>query len=486
MINYRMIAKLIGALILLEAVLLLLTTGVSLYYHEGDLTAFALTTSIALGLGLLLFFGVGRGAPDTIYRREAYLVVAITWVVFSLVGMLPLLLSGYCGDVSTVFFEAMSGFTTTGATALNNIDTLPHGLLFWRSLTHWIGGLGIVFFTLTLIPNNFQSGLKLFSAEASSLSHEKIHPRMRTTAKWLWSMYGALTLMCAISLWLAGMTPFDSINFAMSTLSTGGFAPHQAGVMVYHSPLIEYLLICFMFVGGTNFIAIYLLFKQRNIRLLTHNEEFRLYVASVVSVSALCTACLVKFKGLDWLEALRTALFNVVSIQTTTGFVSSDFSQWYHPLVFVLTMVMITGACSGSTSGGVKGIRIVLLFKSAVAQFKRLLHPNAVIPVRLNHQPVSESTIIILMAYFFWYVVLLVVGAVLVDISGVAPTDSLPIAITCFSNVGPSLGTHYGPLADLSSLPAMAKWVCSFLMLAGRLEIFCVLLPLTSVFWQRD
>ena len=485
MLNLKLIYKIIGTLLFIEVPMMLWCLGMSFYYGEDDSLAFIVSIILTV-LGGVFFKYIGRDAGNSLGRRDSYLLVTATWIIFSFFGAFPFMISGYITNFTDAFFETISGFTTTGCSILDDVEVLPHGLLFWRTMTQWIGGLGIVFFTLTLIPNNFQSGLKLFSAEASSLSHEKIHPRMRTTAKWLWSMYGALTLMCAISLWLAGMTPFDSINFAMSTLSTGGFAPHQAGVMVYHSPLIEYLLICFMFVGGTNFIAIYLLFKQRNIRLLTHNEEFRLYVASVVSVSALCTACLVKFKGLDWLEALRTALFNVVSIQTTTGFVSSDFSQWYHPLVFVLTMVMVTGACSGSTSGGVKGIRIVLLFKSAVAQFKRLLHPNAVIPVRLNHQPVSESTIIILMAYFFWYVVLLVVGAVLVDISGVAPTDSLPIAITCFSNVGPSLGTHYGPLADLSSLPAMAKWVCSFLMLAGRLEIFCVLLPLTSVFWQRD
>lgn len=485
MIDYKTICKFIGSLLLLESVALLGCVIMSICYNEPDQKAFIITFFIAILLGIFLRF-IGRKSSGNIFRREAYFIVTVVWIIFSLIGMLPFLISGYCNSVSSAFFEAMSGFTTTGATALVNIDVLPHSLLFWRSLTHWIGGLGIVFFTLTLVPSNIQGGTMLLNAEATGLSHEKIHPRIRTTAKWLLSLYVFLTFSCGVCLWFFGMSPFDSVNFSMATLATGGFAPHSAGIMFYHSAAIEYVEIIFMFLAGTNFTILYLMFTKRSLGIVKNNEEFRFYLGTVLFISGICAIALIFYNHYAPLEAIRASLFNVVSLESTTGFVSNDFSMWYHPLWLLLLYIMFIGSCAGSTSGGLKCIRVVILVKTAIRQFKRQLHPNAVLPVRINHVPVNERTENILLSFFVWYVCLIFICTLLLNMLKIPLLDAASLSITCISNVGPAIGHMYTPLSNFATLPDLGKWICSFLMLAGRLEIFCVLLPMTRSFWKRD
>ena len=485
MISFKTIARYIGMLVVLEGMLLFLCLIVAFYYGETQIKNFGITSAVAILSGLLLRYGFrnSRRIPN---RRESYFIVAIVWIVFSSIGMCPFLISGYCDSVATAFFEAMSGFTTTGATAFNNIDELPHSLLFWRSLSHWTGGLGIVFFTITLLPSNLQGGTQLFSVERTGMSNEKVHPRAGTTAKWLWSLYAFLTFVCAVCLWGCGMTVFDSVNFAMSTMSTGGFAPRSQGVMFYNSPSIDFVLICFMFIAGLNFTLLYLAIFKHKIKNLFKNEELRFFGWIIIVMGLLCTLSLVWYNHYSFPHALRTAFFNIVSLQTTTGFVSDNYSLWFHPLWFVVFITNVIGACSGSTTGGLKVIRVLIVVKTISCQFKRLLHPNAIVPVRINKVPVYEMTENVLLSFFSLSLLIVIVSSVAFETIGLPFLDSVNLSISCLANIGPVSGYAFCSFDDLSALPDTAKWLCSFLMLTGRLEIFSILLPLTSVFWKQD
>jgi trk system potassium uptake protein TrkH len=485
MISFKTIARYLGMLIILEGILLFLCLIVAFYYGESQVKNFALTSGVAFIVGLSLYYAckAGRKNPN---RREAYFIVGIVWIIFSFIGMLPFLQSGFCPSVSTAFFEAMSGFTTTGVSALNNIDSLPHSLLFWRSLTHWIGGLGIVFFTITLLPNNFQGGSQLLTAEKIGLSTEKIHPRSSTTAKWLWSLYAFLTLVCALCLWGCGMTLFDSLNFSMSTMATGGFAPRADGVLYYNSPCIDFVIIVFMFIAGMNFSLLYLAIFKHKVKALFKNEELRFFLYVLLALGTVSAVSLIMYNHYPPLHAVRVAFFNIVSLQTTTGFVSDNYAMWFPPLWLIILVVNMMGACAGSTTGGLKAIRILIVFKTATCQFKRLLHPNAVIPIRVNKVPVYESTEHVLLSYFVLFFFLIFCGAVAFSAIGLPLLDSASLAISCVANIGPISGHMFGPYDDLNALPAIAKWLCSFLMLAGRLEVFSVMLPLTMAFWKKD
>ena len=485
MISLKTISRYIGMLIILEGLLLAICLVIAFYYGESQVRTFALSSSLSLLLGSTLYYTCRkcRRYPN---RREAYFIVAVVWIIFSLIGMIPFLMSGFCDSVSTAFFEAMSGFTTTGVSAMNNIDQLPHSLLFWRSLTHWIGGLGIVFFTITLLPNNLQGGAQLLTAEKIGLSSEKVHPRSGTTAKWLWSLYAFLTLVCTLCLWGCGMTLFDSLNFAMSTMATGGFAPRSNGVLYYDLPCADFVMAIFMLIAGLNFTLLYLAIFKHKVKALFKNEELRFFLAIVVTIGTLCTLSLIFYNHYSPAHALRVAFFNVISLQTTTGFVSDNYTLWFPPMWLLILMLNTMGACAGSTTGGLKAVRILIVFKTATCQFKRLLHPNAIIPVRVNKVPVYESTEHVLLSYFVLFALLIMCGTLAFDAMGLPLLDSTNLAISCVANIGPISGHTFGPLDDLNALPPMAKWLCSFLMLAGRLEIFSVMLPLTFAFWRND
>ena len=485
MISRKTISRYIGMLIILEGLLLSLCLIVAFYYGETQIRTFGITAILSLVLGCSLYYSCynSRRNPN---RREAYFIVAIVWIVFSLIGMTPFLLSGFCDSVSTAFFEAMSGFTTTGVSAMNNIDQLPHSLLFWRRLTHWIGGLGIVFLTITLLPNNLQGGSQLLSAEKIGLSTEKVHPRSSTTAKWLWSLYAFLTIVCTLCLWGCGMTLFDSLNFAMSTMATGGFAPRANGILYYDLPCAEVVLSIFMLIAGLNFTLLYLAIFKHKVKALFKNEELRFFLVLVMSLGILCTISLITYNQYSPLHAVRVAFFNVISLQTTTGIVSDNYALWFPPMWLIILMLNMMGACAGSTTGGLKAVRILIVFKTASCQFKRLLHPNAMIPVRVNKVPVYESTEHVLLTYFVLFFILIISGTIAFETMGLPLLDSTNLAISCVANIGPISGHTFGPLDDLNALPAIAKWLCSFLMLAGRLEIFSVMLPLTAAFWKND
>ena len=485
LVNPKILCRVLGQLILIESLMMLLCLCVGLIYHEKSHIPFFISMVVTTLSGLFLKF-VGEKSTSTINRRESYLVVALTWIVFSLFGTLPLLLDGHCHTMSAAFFESMSGFTTTGATVLPDVDALPHSILFWRTLTHWIGGLGIVFFTMTILPAAGRGEVKLFVAESTGLGQEKLHSKIKTTATWIWTIYISLTIACALMLWIGGMSFFDSVNHAMSTISTGGFSTHNAGIAFYNSPLLEYILIVFMFLGGINFYLLYTVGTKRTLTPIKHNSELKFYISIILGISIACATSTYFFNGYDVEKSIRTALFNCIAINTTTGFTNDNYQNWYHPTALLISFLMFTGACSGSTTGGFKSIRMLIIIKATHIQFKRILHPNAIIPVLINRKPITHDAERNVMSLLFWFLFIIASGAIALMCVGINGYDSCSIALSCFCNVGTNFGHTYGPTDGLANLPELGKWICSFLMLSGRLEVFAILLPFTRAFWHRQ
>jgi trk system potassium uptake protein TrkH len=472
-----------GFLLLIETLMLLSCAGVSLFYREDDLMSFLQSGGITAFVGFL-FLLIGRGAEKQLGRRDGYVIVTVAWIAFSLFGMLPFWLSGYIPSVTNAFFETMSGFSSTGATILDDIERLPHGLLFWRSMTQWIGGLGIVFFTIAVLPIFGVGGIQVFAAEASGPTHDKVHPRIGITAKWIWGIYAGLTGALIILLMIGGMSPFDSVCHAFTTTGTGGFSTKQASIEYYHSPYIEYVIGVFMFLSGINFTLL-LLFVDGKFKKVAHDAELRWYFWSVTLITLFIAIVLYYTSSMDAEEAFRKSFFQVASLHTSTGFATADYMTWAPVLWGVLTVVMIMGACAGSTTGGMKCIRLLILGKISKNEFKHITHPNAVLPVRVNKQVISPSIRSTVLAFSFLYALLIIVGTLALMWMGVGLLEALGCTISSLGNMGPGLGLC-GPAYSWNMLPDLAKWLLSFLMLLGRLELFTVLLLFSSDFWKKN
>jgi Trk-type K+ transport systems, membrane components len=453
---------------------------------EDDMMAFMLSTLITYCSGFIFKF-LGRNATNNLSRRDSYLLVTLTWTIFSVFGMLPFLIGGYITNITDAFFETMSGFTTTGATVIDDVEWMPHGILFWRTQTQWIGALGIVFFTIAILPSMVGSGsVKVFSAEATGPIRAKMHPRLSTTAKWIWSIYSAMTIACILSFYIAGMGWFDSINYAMTTTATGGFAPHNDSSAFFQSPMIEYIAILFQFLAGINFTMLYLAIFRFKVANLFKSSEFKLYLFVISAATAWITWLLMSYNGYGLERAFRSSLFHVVSFLTTTGLFNDDVSLWPNITWVILGCLMFLGACSGSTTGGFKCVRGVMIIKVLRNEFHKLLHPNAVLPVKINGQPVSQQKINSLLAFFAIFTLMVLLSATIMIVSGIDNANAITIALSCISNVGPSLGSQIGPEMSWSQLPDYIKWTCSFLMLVGRLEIMSVLVLFTRGFWKDN
>ena len=483
MINFKTIIRIIGILLLLETVMFLVCSSVSFYYRESDMLDFWKAGGITAGIGLLLA-ALGKGGERQLTRRDGYVLVSFAWVAFSLFGMLPFYIGGYIPDIADAFFETMSGFSSTGATILDDIESLPHGILFWRSMTQWIGGLGIIMFTIAVLPIFGVSGLQVFAAEASGPTHDKVHPRIGITAKWIWSIYTGITTLLVCLLMLGGMDWFDSICHAFATTGTGGFSTKQASVAYYNSPYIEYVISIFMFISGINFTLV-LLFVNRKFKKFIGNAELKFYFGSVVLFTAVIAIVLYYTSPMGMEESFRKSLFQVISLQTSTGFATDDYMQWTPVLWGLLTIIMLMGACAGSTTGGLKCIRMVILTKVPRNEFKHILHPNAILPVRINKQVISPSIVSTVLAFCFIYISIIVIGTLLMMAMGVGAEESMGCVISSIGNMGPGLG-ETGPAYSWNALPDAAKWLLSFLMLLGRLELFTVLLLFTPDFWKRN
>ena len=450
MINFKTIIRIIGILLLLETVMFLVCSSVSFYYRESDMLDFWKAGGITAGIGLLLA-ALGKGGERQLTRRDGYVLVSFAWVAFSLFGMLPFYIGGYIPDIADAFFETMSGFSSTGATILDDIESLPHGILFWRSMTQWIGGLGIIMFTIAVLPIFGVSGLQVFAAEASGPTHDKVHPRIGITAKWIWSIYTGITTLLVCLLMLGGMDWFDSICHAFATTGTGGFSTKQASVAYYNSPYIEYVISIFMFISGINFTLV-LLFVNRKFKKFIGNAELKFYFGSVVLFTAVIAIVLYYTSPMGMEESFRKSLFQVISLQTSTGFATDDYMQWTPVLWGLLTIIMLMGACAGSTTGGLKCIRMVILTKVSRNEFKHILHPNAILPVRINKQVISPSIVSTVLAFCFIYISIIVIGTLLMMAMGVGAEESMGCVISSIGNMGPGLG-ETGPAYSWNALP---------------------------------
>ena len=486
MLNFALIYKILGSLLFLLGALQAICAGIAIGYHEDDVMSFLISTIFTCCCGLVLKY-LGRNADNNLSRRDSYLLVTMTWTVFSLLGMLPYLIGGYITNITDAFFETMSGFSTTGATLIEDVERLPHGILFWRSMTQWIGALGIVFFTIAILPSMVGGGsVRVFAAEATGPMREKMHPRLSTTAKWIWSVYTALTVSCVLSYYAAGMNWFDSINYAMSTTATGGFCTHNDPSTYFNSATIDYICILFQFLAGINFTLLYFVLFKGRLRMLLKSSEFKLFISILAGATLWIAYLLMTRNGYGLEHAFRSALFQVVSFITTTGLFNDDPSRWPHITWVLLGGLMFIGACSGSTTGGFKCVRAVMIFKVLRNEFRKILHPNAVLPVKIDGQPVTQQKLNTLLAFFAIYNVVLLLSATIMLSADIDITNAIVIALGCICNVGPSLTNEIGPVMSWAELPAYIKWTCSFLMLTGRLEIMSVLVLFTRQFWKDN
>ena len=485
MVNWHIIFKIIGSLLFIEAFFMTWCVGMSFYFQEDDTLAFLLSMLITFGCAFL-FLLMGRKAKNTLSRHDAFVVVTAIWVIFSFFGMFPFLIHGSITNVTDAYFETMSGFSTTGASIFDDVECLPHGILFWRSLTQWVGGLGIVFFTIAILPSLVGGSVKVFAAEATGPIKAKMHPRLSTTAKWIWSIYLLLTIGCGLSFWIAGMDWYEALNYSMTTTATGGFSIHNDSFSNFQNPSIDYIAILFEFLAGINFTLLYVsVFKARYKELLK-NSEFRLYISIVVLTTASLVTILFTQMGYDLEKAFRTGLFQVVSFMTTTGVFSDDVAQWPHITWIILGGVMFVGACAGSTSGGFKCIRGVMTLKTLRNNFRQILHPNAVLPVKINGSSVPQARIVALFAFFTLFMCMILVTAAIMILSGIDTINSIVIALSCVSNIGPTLSNDIGANITWSGMPDYTKWILSLLMLMGRLEIMTVLVLFTPSFWRDN
>ena len=484
-----------GLLLLFNGGFMLIAAIVSFITKDGvglQVSAAALLTSL---VGTLLMF-LTKDHEKEVKKREGYIIVTFGWLFMSLSGMLPYLFSGAISSVANAFFETISGYTTTGATILGEIETLPKSILFWRSTTHWIGGMGIIVLAIAILPLLGIGGMQLFAAEAPGPSADKLHPRITDTAKRLWLIYFSFTIVETILLKLAGMSFFDAINHAMSTLSTGGFSTKNASVAYWNDkPLIQYIIILFMLIAGTNFVLSYFAFKGKIQRILK-DEEFRLYMVFVIGFSVI-TATVMYFKAdfsLSSIDhpmvlgrgesAIRHAFFQVLAVITTTGFVTADYTLWTPFMSIIFFGLMFLGGSAGSTSGGIKVVRHLLTIRNAFVEFKRTLHPNAILPVRYNSRSVDRSIIFNILAFFILYMLSWIIGASVLGVLGLDFDTALGGSASALGNVGPAFG-GLSPVDNYGWLPSAAKWWMSFLMLIGRLELFTVLILLTPFFWRN-
>ena len=484
--NTRMVFRTMGALLLLEAIFMAIAMGVSLWYKEADTGIFLISTIITLLAGVIGLC-IGRRAESRMGEREGYVIVAMVWVVFSAFGLLPYYLSGQVPTFTDAWFESMSGFTTTGATIIPNLDVITHGLLFWRSLTQWIGGMGIIVLSIAILPIFGLNGMQLYAAEVTGLTYEKLSPRISDTAKMMWTTYVILTASEIFGLWLCGMPIFDAVCHSFSTIATGGFSTKNNSLEFYDSAAIHYLVTFFMFVSGINFVILIYLVSGKA-RHFFRDEEFRWYTVAVVLFSLLLTIGLYiarpGWTGLHMERAFRDSIFTVISAMTSTGYTISDYMYWPVVAWVVIFFLMLTGACAGSTAGGIKWVRLSIILKNGVAEFQRRIHPNAIIPVKLNEKTIPQQTINNIMAFLIFYIFIIVITVVIFCASGVNFDESIGAAVSAIGNVGISIG-QFGPSGTYAEFPTVAKWVMSFVMLIGRLEIFTVLLLFTKVLWKK-
>ena len=479
--NITLTLRILGALLLFLAIALLLPVPCSWLYGDGAAGAFILSAVISAACGGLLYSQF-RSETD-LSVREGFAVVTFGWTFFALFGALPFVFTGAVPSYINAFFETMSGFTTTGSTILTDIEALPPSLLLWRSLTQWLGGMGIIVLSLAILPMLGVGGMQLFKAEVPGPTADRLKPRIQDTAKLLWGVYVLLTGAEVVLLMAGGMSLFDSVNHSFATMATGGFSTRNASVAAYGSAYIDWVITGFMFLAGVNFSLHYLALRGK-IGDFIRNEEFLFY--TVLVVAGTCLVVLLNMGGTypDLLENLRYSAFQVVSIMTTTGFGTADYELWPVLCQYLLVFTMFIGGCAGSTGGGIKVARILLLFKHAQVQVYRLIHPRAVRLVKLGDRPVDKEVMQSILGFFALYMGVFVAASFIMAGLGMDLPSAGASVIATLSNIGPGLGS-VGPVDNFAHVPAVGKLVLAFCMLLGRLELFTVLVLVFPSFWRK-
>lgn len=466
---------------IMDGLFMMIGIPFSLYYGDNDVVVLLGCGIGTIILGLALYMANKNIAAD-IRKREGYIMVSLGWIVMSIFGAIPFVIHGSIPSFTDAFFETMSGFTTTGASILNDIESLPHGLLLWRSLTQWLGGMGIIVLSIAILPILGIGGMQLFIAEVPGPTKDKIHPRIRETARRLWGIYVIFTLAEAVLLYIGEMNFFDAINHAFTTMATGGFSTKQASIAHYSSPFTHYVIIIFMVLAGVNFTIHYHLL-HRKFEPVKKNEEFKFYLRFIFIVTVIIAALLIIQGYSNPEKSFRDSLFQVVSIITTTGFVTADYEQWGHFFQVVFFALLFVGGCAGSTGGGIKVVRHLLLIKNSLTELRRLIHPRAVIPVRFNENSVPPEILANIAAFFLFYIGIFVLGTIFMSALGVDFQSAMGSVATSIGNIGPAIGS-VGPSHNFAHIPDIGKWLLSFLMLLGRLELFTILIIFSPSFWK--
>jgi trk system potassium uptake protein len=480
--NFRAIGAVIGFLLMFCGVAMSLGIPFSIYYRSGDAGVLSLTAAGSFIIGFV-FYSVYRKHRHDMKLREGVFVVATGWIILSTIGAIPFLMYGIFDTFTDAFFEMISGFTTTSATTLASIETLPHGLLFWRSIAHWIGGMGMIVLSLSILPMLGIGGMQMYHAEVPGPTPDKLSPRIKQTAVLLWTVYTAVSGVLTVLLMFGGMNLFDALCHTFGTMGTGGCSTRDAGLAYYDSGYINSVVTIFMIIAGMN-IAVQYRILRGEVSLLWTGSEIRFYLGFLFVMSLI----VIGYRGIGGTvvdgDMISDSVFHVVSVATTTAYANSDFSAWGPMMIFVFFLLMFTGACAGSTSGAMKSIRILVLFKAAAAEIKRLVHPRAVIPVRINKRALSPDIIGRIFSFFMVYLASFIIASFVMMLIGLSMYDAFGAVAAMLGNIG--LGFAGDTVTgNYAHIPVLGKWVLSFCMVLGRLEFFTLLLIVTPTFWKK-
>jgi trk system potassium uptake protein TrkH len=480
MINFRIIARVFSLVLIIEGLAMLLSAAVSFMYKEP--ASLLLSAIITLVTGILVFTPL-RNEEKLYGNKEGYIIVAGIWLISSLFGTLPYLMSGAIKSFGDAFFESMSGFTTTGATILTNIEAQRHGVLFWRSLSQWLGGIGFIIISLSVLQVMKTINIQLTITDFTGQASDKIHPKIKESAKRLITIYTLLTLAETIMLMIGGMNLFDAVCHSFSTMSTGGFSTRNEGIAAFGSPVILIILTFFMFLAGTNMTMVYFALK-RNFKKISGNNEFIFYAITCLVFMLIGSVFLIINQGYNAGKAFLEGSFQVISIITTTGFYHTDYNQWGSLLILIIFILMFTGGTSGSASSGLKVMRLLLITRNARHEMKRMIHPNAFIPVRLDNKIIPQNIIYNLLVFITLYFLIISFSSLIISFMGQDIITAFSTSAAMLGNIGPGLGS-FGPFKNYASVPMAGKWFFSFLMLLGRVELFSVLVLFTRNFYRR-
>lgn len=480
--NYKVVLKILGNVIEYVLALLLIPMAIAIYYGEGDAKSFLYT--IIIGLPIALVLSSVKVKKQEIYAKEGFVIVGLAWIVISIIGALPFVISGAIPSFIDAFFETVSGFTTTGATLLTEIEGLPKGILFWRSFTHWIGGMGFLIFMLALIPSMGKNSIHLLKAESPGPAPGKIVPKIKDTAKILYLIYLALTLIELVLLKIAGMDWYDATIHAMGTAGTGGFSDMNANIAAFHSPAIDWIITIFMTIFGINF-ALYFQLLKGNIKGFFKNEELKYYLLIILVAVILITFNILGLNNGDVALSIRQAAFQVTSIVTSTGYATVDYNFWPTLSQSILVMLMLVGAMAGSTGGGIKTVRVVIMLKAIKREINKIIHPKRINSVKIDGRAVDEELIHGVFLFIGAYAIISLIAIFIISFDNFDFTTTITSVITTMSNIGPGLGM-VGPAGNFSAFSPFSKLVFSFCMLAGRLEIYPMIILFSPSIWRKN